>query len=235
MAYRVLRNAGAAPPWIEADKEARRLEAEIEALVGRADAARRPRARRRARAAPARARPRSRGIAVDRLAVLAPTPRQQRRHLDAAALLAASTTGPLTSVAEPGRHRTRTEPAADDMADDLVAWGRVIELETRGRRSGPAAARRGRVCRRSRTGRSRSSATDAETQWARNLLADPRCRVRDEQGWRDCVATALEGDEHDATVTALVLRYGTPAERLGSGPSFRLACERRSARATDSA
>jgi hypothetical protein len=36
MAHRMLRNAGAAPPWIESDKEARRLLAELEALIARA-------------------------------------------------------------------------------------------------------------------------------------------------------------------------------------------------------
>jgi len=36
MAHRMLRNAGAAPPWIESDKEARRLLAGIEASLGRA-------------------------------------------------------------------------------------------------------------------------------------------------------------------------------------------------------
>lgn len=39
MAHRMLRNAGAAPPWIEADKEARRLLEQIDALVARAAAA----------------------------------------------------------------------------------------------------------------------------------------------------------------------------------------------------
>ena len=36
MAHRMLRSAGAAPPWIESDKEARRLLAELDALVERA-------------------------------------------------------------------------------------------------------------------------------------------------------------------------------------------------------
>jgi hypothetical protein len=36
MAHRMLRNAEAAPPWIESDKEARRLMAALDALVGRA-------------------------------------------------------------------------------------------------------------------------------------------------------------------------------------------------------
>ena len=37
MAFRVLRNAGAAPPWIEADKEVRELLAKREAIVTRAE------------------------------------------------------------------------------------------------------------------------------------------------------------------------------------------------------
>ena len=36
MAHRMLKNAGAAPPWIASDKEARRLLGEIEALLERA-------------------------------------------------------------------------------------------------------------------------------------------------------------------------------------------------------
>jgi deazaflavin-dependent oxidoreductase (nitroreductase family) len=119
------------------------------------------------------------------------------------------------------------------MADDLVAWGRVIELETRGRRTGlPRRVAVGYVD--APDGSLAVSATGPETQWARNLLADPRCRVRDEGGWRECIATPLEADTHRATVTALVLRYGTPAERLGSGPSFRLSCDG-AAREPDSA
>ncbi len=38
MAYRMLRNAGAAPPWIEADKEVRELLARREAILRRAEA-----------------------------------------------------------------------------------------------------------------------------------------------------------------------------------------------------
>src|SRR3954454_25279963 len=35
MGYRILREAGAAPPWIESDKEARRQMAELEDLIER--------------------------------------------------------------------------------------------------------------------------------------------------------------------------------------------------------
>jgi len=80
MAHRMLRNAGAAPPWIESDKEARRLMAELEALMERA-----PRmsgsARGRARADVRRI------VAAANAAILrvnseAPTDRQHRRPLD---------------------------------------------------------------------------------------------------------------------------------------------------------
>ena len=109
------------------------------------------------------------------------------------------------------------------MADELVAWGRVIEIETTGRRSGlPRRTAIGYILR--DDGSLVVAATDPDAHWARNLAADPRCRVRDERGWRGCVATPLEGEEHSAAVIALVLRYGTPAERLGLGPSFRLDC-----------
>jgi hypothetical protein len=86
MAFRVLRNAGAAPPWIETDKEARRIESEVERLVADADTLQglgRRRARERLVALV-----REHAVVADRLAVLAPTPHQHRRRLDASALLA---------------------------------------------------------------------------------------------------------------------------------------------------
>jgi len=36
------------------------------------------------------------------------------------------------------------------------------------------------------------------------------------------VAEPLDHDEAARVVTALILRYGAPAERLGRGPAFRL-------------
>jgi hypothetical protein len=35
-------------------------------------------------------------------------------------------------------------------------------------------------------------------------------------------AVALAGADRNDAITALILRYGTPAERLGLGPAFRL-------------
>jgi deazaflavin-dependent oxidoreductase (nitroreductase family) len=62
-----------------------------------------------------------------------------------------------------------------------------------------------------------------ETDWARNLLADPRCHVTlgGEDRWA-ATAELLEGAEANRAVRELILRYGTPAERLGRGPVFRL-------------
>jgi len=66
------------------------------------------------------------------------------------------------------------------------------------------------------------SATDAATAWGRNLLADPICEVvigdRRFEAW----AEPLERPDHIRAVRELILRYGTPSEGLGRGPSFRL-------------
>jgi Domain of unknown function (DUF1992) len=80
MAYRMLKNAGAAPPWIEADKVVRERLAELERLLDRA-ATGSPIYRRRARVELV-------GIveaanrAIARLNAEAPTDRQHRRPLD---------------------------------------------------------------------------------------------------------------------------------------------------------
>ena len=80
MAHRMLRNAGAAPPWIESDKEARRQMADLEALIERA-----PRmsllSQRRARSDLARI-VAAANAAIERLNAEAPTDRQHRRMLD---------------------------------------------------------------------------------------------------------------------------------------------------------
>jgi hypothetical protein len=59
-------------------------------------------------------------------------------------------------------------------------------------------------------------------QWATNLLDHPTTEV--EVGDRRFTANAepLAGADHARAVRGLILRYGTPAERLGRGPTFRL-------------
>lgn len=80
MANRVLRNAGAAPPWIETDKEIRRRLDAIERLISqaaRSPAAARPRLERELERTAD-----EHDEAVRQLEGLAPTSRQQRPRLD---------------------------------------------------------------------------------------------------------------------------------------------------------
>ncbi|HEY5437075.1 MAG TPA: nitroreductase family deazaflavin-dependent oxidoreductase [Candidatus Limnocylindrales bacterium] len=107
------------------------------------------------------------------------------------------------------------------MEDDLVAWGRVLRIETRGRLSGrPAQAVVGFVER--PDGSLVVAAGSLEADWGRNLLADPACRVTIAEATVDAVARELGGVEHAAAVRDLILKYGQPAERLGAGPAFEL-------------
>ena len=85
MAFSMLRNAGVAPPWIEADKDTRALLARVEAIVDRAAAGAAPTAlaRRRDRAT-IEALVVEANAAIARLNAEAPTDRQHRRPLVAA-------------------------------------------------------------------------------------------------------------------------------------------------------
>ena len=107
------------------------------------------------------------------------------------------------------------------MEDDLVAWGRVLRIETTGHRTGrPARATVGYVERGPDSVVGAAGSPDAA--WSLNLLTDPACRVTiGDETWA-AVARPLEGSEHAAAVRDLILRYGTPAESLGSGPAFEL-------------
>jgi hypothetical protein len=89
LAFHVLKNAGAAPPWIEADKEVRELAAKRDAILARAAAgpAPSPIARRRDRAALEDLVTRL-NAAIARLNAEAPTDRQHRRPLAVAEELA---------------------------------------------------------------------------------------------------------------------------------------------------
>jgi len=107
------------------------------------------------------------------------------------------------------------------MEDDLVAWGRTVRLETRGRRTGRAAVAVVGFVERP-DGSIVVAAGSPDAAWALNLLADPSCRVTLGDATWAAVATPLERDEHVDAVRSLIVRYGTPAEGLGSGPSFAL-------------
>ena len=88
LGFRVLRNAGVAPPWIEADKEVRDLLGRRDALLARAAAAgSSPLARAQLRSAFERVVAEA-NRAIERLNAEAPTDRQHRRPLDPEAELA---------------------------------------------------------------------------------------------------------------------------------------------------
>jgi deazaflavin-dependent oxidoreductase (nitroreductase family) len=108
-----------------------------------------------------------------------------------------------------------------DLEDDLVARGWTIRLETRGRRSGrPRRAVIGFV--EGADGSLLVAASSEASHWASNLRSDPRCRVEREGRVAPYRACALGTAGQRSAVAALILKYGTPAERLGGGPAFRL-------------
>ena len=107
------------------------------------------------------------------------------------------------------------------IGEELAGWGKVALLETRGRRSGrPQLAAVGFV--EDDDGSLLVAAGSYATDWARNLQANNRCRatIGDESG--DYRAHEVEGSDKAHALTELILKYGTPAERLGHGPVFRL-------------
>lgn len=109
----------------------------------------------------------------------------------------------------------------DPIGEELAAWGKVLLLETRGRVSGrPVSVALGFVVRPG--GRVDVAAGDPDADWARNLEADARCRVTIEGETTARMARPLDGTERVSAVRDLILRYGTPAERLGAGPAFAL-------------
>lgn len=127
-------------------------------------------------------------------------------------------------MSRPDAGRPAGDPIAsgpDAMGLELASWGRVLLLETRGRRTG---ARRvaavGFVD--EPDGSLLIAAGNPDTAWALNLEADPRCRVTIAARDLAAIATPLAPDESRRAVVALILRYGTPAEGLGRGPAFRL-------------
>lgn len=107
-----------------------------------------------------------------------------------------------------------------DVGQQLAGWGVVAVIETRGRVTGkPARAHVGFV---EEPDGAIVVAAGLGAQWAANLLADPACTVRvGERSFRG-EAEPLAGSELAGAIRSLILRYGTPAERLGSGPAFRI-------------
>jgi deazaflavin-dependent oxidoreductase (nitroreductase family) len=107
------------------------------------------------------------------------------------------------------------------MADELVRDGRLARLWTTGRRTRqrrPVSV--GFV--EQQDGSLLVAASDDASDWASNLLEEPSCTVEVAGRTFDAVAEPLAGADHARAIRELILRYGTPSERLGLGPSFRL-------------
>jgi len=97
-----------------------------------------------------------------------------------------------------------------------VAW-----LTTRGWRSGaPRGVAVGFVT--EPDGTILVAANGPDQAWGRNLEHDPHVIVDIGEQHYEAVAEPLERADHIRAVRELILRYGTPSEGLGSGPSFRL-------------
>jgi deazaflavin-dependent oxidoreductase (nitroreductase family) len=110
---------------------------------------------------------------------------------------------------------------ADEIGEQLANWGTVAIVQTRGHVTGRSArAAVGYV--QEPDGSLLVAAGRPEAAWARNLLVDPACLVTIGDDIGPFTAEELTGDERNAAVTRLILRYGTPAEGLGRGPVFRL-------------
>ncbi len=130
-------------------------------------------------------------------------------------------------VTEPAPRAAESVTEADGraaeraMGEQLARWGRVCLIHTVGLVSGrPAQAAVGFVD--APDGALLVAAGFESAAWALNLAANPRCRVTVGDRTDDRVAVRLEGADHNRAITELILRYGTPAERLGAGPAFRL-------------
>ena len=66
------------------------------------------------------------------------------------------------------------------------------------------------------------SAGGPDTHWALNLFAEPSAVLWIGGRAVPVIAEPLEPTDHGRAIRELVLKYGTPAESLGAGPSFRL-------------
>jgi deazaflavin-dependent oxidoreductase (nitroreductase family) len=124
----------------------------------------------------------------------------------------------------PAADRPQDERRPEDersLEEDLTAWGKVLTIETRGRKTGrPRRAVVGFVA--AADGTFLVAASDPSTAWVGNLIVEPTCAIELAGVRSDCRASQLGGPEAHSAVAALILKYGTPAERLGAGPAFRL-------------
>jgi deazaflavin-dependent oxidoreductase (nitroreductase family) len=97
----------------------------------------------------------------------------------------------------------------------------VALIETRGRVSG-ATARAAVGFVEEHDGSLLVAAGSPDVAWALNLFADPRCEVTIGDRRTTAEAREVDGADRARAIRELILKYGTPSERLGLGPVFRL-------------
>lgn len=109
----------------------------------------------------------------------------------------------------------------DGVGPHLVRWERALRIETTGRRTGKAVT--GFVSFHAEAdGSLVVAAGGPDAGWAQNLAADPHATVAIGDRSFPVLAEPLTGAEFAAAIRELILKGGTPAERLGHGPAFRL-------------
>lgn len=109
----------------------------------------------------------------------------------------------------------------DAYGEQLAAWGKVVLLEVTGRVSG----RTIRVAVgfvEEADGSLLVASGSEQASWVANLVAAPACHGTIGAARRAYRAEEIEGPERARAISDLILKYGTPAERLGGGPAFRL-------------
>ena len=125
---------------------------------------------------------------------------------------------------------TRIEPLTDSRAADssersigeeLADWGKVALIETVGRVSGTAVSAAVGFIEDTDGSLLVAAGSDA-ADWALNLQVDARLRVTIGDKSAAYLAVLATETERTRAVAELILKYGTPAERLGRGPVFRL-------------
>ena len=107
------------------------------------------------------------------------------------------------------------------VGEQLAEWGKAVLVETRGRVTGRAVVAAVSFVEEP-DGSLLVAAGSSDANWALNLLAEPRCAVTLRGVRGEYVAGPLADGDYSRAITELILRYGTPAERLGSGPAFAL-------------
>lgn len=103
----------------------------------------------------------------------------------------------------------------------LVAWARAAQIDTTGRRTGrPVTAYVS--FHEELDGSLLVAAGGPDAGWAQNLAANPVATVTIGRLTFPVTAEPLAGVDFATAIRELILKGGTPAERLGHGPAFRL-------------